>query len=291
MDQNGHRTWIVDGDGWRARVERHRLHGDGDVDVFARTAELAEAVAIDIASRCTAPTATDTVDVTMWHRADRSPSSRKHPVHTSPWSETARNYPPAVRRALDRLVGFVPHEQDGRVVLLHGEPGTGKTTAIRTLLWEWRAWASAHLVLDGDTFVHDAGYLAEVTTQPVGNDRWVVVVIEDAGDLVDDEHPFGGDLSKVLNISDGIVGMGTNALFVLTTNEQVRSVNPALTRPGRCAANIEFVAFTRREAIEWLATDRDVPSDGLTLAQLYERSSASPQITNIEEPTVHGVYL
>lgn len=282
---------VVEGDGWRARLQSHRADRDGWVEVFAITPELAEAVAADVASRCPRPVVSDAVDVTMWHRRDRAPTGRKRPVHASPWCETARNYPLVVRAALDRLVHFTPRDQDGRVVILHGEPGTGKTTAIRTLLWEWRSWSSAHLVLDGDTFVHDAGYVAEVTTQPAGKDRWVVVVIEDAGDLVDYEHPFGGDLSTILNISDGIVGMGTKALFVLTTNEPVRAVHPALTRAGRCLANIEFVPFSRREAIEWLRTDRGVPADGLTLAQLYERSGSIPQITNIVEPERHGVYL
>lgn len=36
----------------------------------------------------------------------------------------------------------------GKLVLWHGEPGTGKTYALRTLAWEWRDWCDFHYVID-----------------------------------------------------------------------------------------------------------------------------------------------
>ena len=290
FDLAGNRSWIIDGQGWRARLETHRTSAGGDVEVFATSAELAEAIAETFVSRCPAPHVEDSVDVTMWHRSDRGPASRRRPVTTSPWGAVARNYPARVRAALDELVTVSPSGDGGRVILLHGAAGTGKTSAIRSLLWEWRRFASPHVVLDGDTFVHDPGYVAEVTTQDVG-DRWVVVIIEDAGDLVDDDHPFGGGLAQLLNLTDGIVGTGTRALFVLTTNEPIAKLHPAITRPGRCLANIEFTCFSRQEAAAWLGVEHGVPLDGLTLAELYQRRGETLQITSLEETASHGVYL
>jgi hypothetical protein len=289
-DEVGDWTWIVAGDGWQAHIERSR-HGDGAIEVFARSAELADAIAADVAGRGPARVVADTVEVLLGHGALLGATWHGSRVSATPWAETSRNYPASARASLDELVRITPDQDAGRVILLHGVPGTGKTSFIRTLLWEWRAWTAPQVILDANSFVRSPGYVAEVTTQSVSGDRWVLVVLEDAGHLVDNDDPFGGELSHLLNISDGIVGMGTKALFLLTTNEPIRAVNPALIRAGRCLANIEVSAFTRRESAEWLGSRDGIPADGFTLAQLYQRRGATPQITNICESERHGVYL
>jgi hypothetical protein len=57
----------------------------------------------------------------------------------------------------------------------------------------------------------------------------------------------------------------------VTTNEPVGRLHPALRRPGRCWAQVEFAPFTAREAAAWLRrrdTPRRAPGGG-TLAELY----------------------
>ena len=284
LDDRCMQSWLVEGDGWRALVHRYR-DDTGDVEVYASSADLAAAVAEDFEGRCPRQTEPDAVEVTLWTRPG---DSRQHTVPAAPWPQVSRNYPNAVRDSIDALAKLTPGDDAGRIILFHGEPGTGKTSAVRALLHEWRSWASAHVVLDGRRFVNDAGYITEVITE---DDDWAVVVIEDAGDIVSEENLLRGALSCLLNVGDGLAGLGTKALFVLTTNERVQAVNTALVRPGRCLANIEFTRFPRREAIEWLDGDRDVAPDGLTLAELYARTSATPTISNVVEPEHHGLYL
>ena len=282
------RRWLVEGDGWRAILRRTTLSG-ASVHVFASSAALADEIAADVISRCPAVTEPETISLTMWSRAPR-PSSRSRTISCTPWARAARNYPSSVRSLLDRLVAYAPTGDGGRAVLLHGEPGTGKTSVIRTLLWEWREWASPHLVLDGAPFVRDPAYLAEVVGDD-DDDRWKVIVLEDAAALLDRENPFGGDLGQLLNASDGMVGFGTKALFVLTSNEPVSKVHPALVRPGRCIANIAFHRFPKAEAVEWLGGTADVPEGGLALADLYERDRDAPVITNVTAHEPAGLYL
>jgi ATP-dependent 26S proteasome regulatory subunit len=60
-------------------------------------------------------------------------------------------------------------------------------------------------------------------------------------------------------------------LVLVTTNEEIRTLHPAVARPGRCAANVEFLPLTRDEAAGWLR-GHDVAAavdDEATLASLY----------------------
>lgn len=41
-------------------------------------------------------------------------------------------------------------------------------------------------------------------------------------------------------------------LVLVTTNEPLRRLHPAIARPGRCAARVEFTPFTAEEAAAWL---------------------------------------
>jgi hypothetical protein len=46
-------------------------------------------------------------------------------------------------------------------------------------------------------------------------------------------------LSRLLNLTDGLLGQGRRVLAAITTNEDIRVLHPAATRPGRCLAQIE----------------------------------------------------
>jgi hypothetical protein len=59
-------------------------------------------------------------------------------------------------------------------------------------------------------------------------------------------------------------------LVLVTTNEPLTRLHPAVSRPGRCAARIEFVPFPPNEAAEWLAGyGSEAEPRELTLAELY----------------------
>jgi hypothetical protein len=55
---------------------------------------------------------------------------------------------------------------------------------------------------------------------------------------------------------------------------EIRTLHPAVARPGRCAANIEFVPLSADESSAWLAARgvEDAPHEPSTLASLYARA-------------------
>jgi hypothetical protein len=78
---------------------------------------------------------------------------------------------------------------------------------------------------------------------------WRVLVLEDTGELLsaDARERAGQGLSRFLNVVDGLIGQGLRVLVLVTTNEEIRKLHPAVARPGRCAANIEFTPLSREE--------------------------------------------
>jgi hypothetical protein len=68
-----------------------------------------------------------------------------------------------------------------------------------------------------------------------------------------------------------LLGRGRRCLLLVMTDEPIGRLHPALWRPGRCWAEIEFTPFSGREADTWLRrhrASRRAPG-GATLAELF----------------------
>ena len=99
------------------------------------------------------------------------------------------------------------------------------------------------------------------------------MLVEDAGELLsaDAKERAGPGLSRLLNVVDGLLGQGLRVLVMITTNEPVGQLHPAVSRPGRCAFRHEFDRLPLEEANAWLrergaSTLVSVPA---TIAELY----------------------
>ncbi len=156
------------------------------------------------------------------------------------------------------------------MILWHGEAGTGTTFALRALAWEWWEWCRFHYIVDPDSFFGEhADYLISVLLQPA-----VPMMLRQGGfrGFVSYDFDAGQGLSRFLNVVDGLIGQGLRVLeLVTTTNEPIRKLHPAVARPGRCAANIEFGPLGKDEASSWReqhGLDGEV-SASCTLTSLY----------------------
>lgn len=292
-------SYLFKGPGWTMLVA---ASGDsrGTALVSARTLALAEAVLADYVARLpqavVAPI--DQVKVEFFSAARVGHNCSTRLLTVPVWADIRRNYPGHVARAFDRLVQMGAAPNMARLVLLHGVSGTGKTTAVRALLRAWAGWCTAGCVVDPERFFADMSYFNSVMLQ-LGDERakgspdWSLLVIEDADELVkgDAKRQTGQGLARLLNLTDGLMGQGLKVLVLITTNERLNRIHPAISRPGRCLANIEFGRLDRQEAAAWLGYPHPTPAEGLTLAELLEARGDFSQVVSAESDQADGAYL
>ena len=83
------------------------------------------------------------VSVAFWMAGQRGGSVRHRQIEAPSFAAIATNYPMSVRDAIRRLAELREPEV-GRLILWRGEPGTGKSHALRALVRAWQPWCSAH---------------------------------------------------------------------------------------------------------------------------------------------------
>lgn len=241
------------------------------------------------------------VRMTFWMNGPRGPVAVRRTITVPSWEEILENYASDTRESLAGVMnGFKP-AHGGQLMLWHGRPGAGKTFALRALALHWRDWCKVECVVDPEAFFGDANYMMSVLldNDSGGGDMpavafdgegkdlspkiaspWRLLILEDAGELLSEDarQRTGQGLSRMLNLADGLIGQGMKVLILVTTNEPLKKLHPAVSRPGRCASEVEFTPLSLEEATSWLerrgleAEPGGLVEDERTLAQLFGRA-------------------
>src|SRR5688572_8720426 len=126
-------------------------------------------------------------------------------------------------------------KDDKGIVLLHGLPGTGKTTYLRYLIGRLKKKV---LFLSTGVAVNimDPDFMDLMIDNPNS-----ILVIEDAENIIMDRRISGSSsVSDLLNISDGLLADFLSVQLICTFNHAVSMVDSALMRKGRLIAKYEF---------------------------------------------------
>ena len=300
------RRTLAGGDGWTILVERW-TSGNASLRVAAADPELLDKMVAEVRSR--APVVeprSESVQVEFWYQSRCNPRTVRRRLDVPTWESIASHYTADVRRRLDTLMTMTAPAPGGGLLLWHGPPGTGKTTAIRALARSWSPWCSTLYVVDSEQFLGSAEYLLSVLLESSGGDededdgdqagggagRWRLLVLEDSDELLraDAKKTTGQALSRLLNVADGFLGQGVRVLVLITTNEPLGRLHPAVIRPGRCLAEVEFTPLTAAESAAFLGGDGR-GGDGLTLAELFERRGDVTRVATTGRSPAPGQYL
>jgi energy-coupling factor transporter ATP-binding protein EcfA2 len=270
-----------------------RYNGNhGAVLIRSGTAANADQAEADVKERRPpVPATPESVRLDFWQvdgAGDPYTSSRS--IDAPHVDDISANYPADVWHHIERLRGLEPQVNDGRIVLWHGPPGTGKTSAIRALARAWHDRIRVQVLLDPERILASSAMLMSVLLDDAAT-AWRLLVIEDADELLraDAKERVGQALSRLLNLSDGLLGQGSKVLVLITTNEPIGQLHPALVRPGRCLVESEFRRFSRAEAGR--LTTRPLPSGSATFSLAEVCAINDDRSSEVGQEPVFGTYL
>ena len=165
----------------------------------------------------------------------------------------------------DDIVDFLKGNKSG-LILLHGIPGTGKTSYIRHLMYEIKN--RKFLVLDSAIFnyINNSNFVNLLL-----NNKNSIIILEDCEDMLADRIAGNNHLTTLLNLSDGIIGDSFNFKFICTFNANITKIDKAILRKGRMRLKYEFKALCADKTKKLAESlNRNInEGESLTLADIY----------------------
>ena len=140
-------------------------------------------------------------------------------------------------------------DPDGRIILLEGNPGSGKTFFIRSLLKTLTSPTYVYLPPDMVANCAQPSFIPVLKDFSREGKGPIVFIVEDGDSCI--VRRSGDNMSAVsslLNITDGIIGSSFDIRVLITTNATIEDIDEAILRPGRLCERLEFKGLEKEHA-------------------------------------------
>ena len=186
--------------------------------------------------------------------------------------EIEENYVPEVVAQARELLELLKTEVHG-LILLSGPVGTGKTFLIRSLISELTNIRDSVVCTPPLLFLQHPIKLH----QGLADFANPFVIFEDLGDVIkgDAKSRYADHFSNLANMTDGLLSILNNSVYLMTFNHQIDDIDLALTREGRCLMQIEVPRLPIEQVRGMVPKDTklDTQQKDFSLAEVYALKS------------------
>jgi hypothetical protein len=195
---------------------------------------------------------------------------------TPPFNHPDLHYGEGFNDFHNALMERVGNETKG-LVLLHGDPGTGKTQYIRVLLKELANMNKSVLYAPPSlsASLTDPEMIEFISDWVIESEKDCILLIEDAEPLLEIRNGADGrttGISNLLNMTDGLLNDILGLMVIATFNTELSKIDPALLRPQRLLARKMFKKMPEDRAAQLskeLGIELPVIEYPATLASFY----------------------
>jgi len=169
--------------------------------------------------------------------------------------------------SVDKIISASIPKNESGMILLHGEPGTGKTTYIKHLISRFK---EKNFIFIQNDFVRELLKPSFIAFLLQNKDA--VLIIEDAEKVVVARENSSDEsvVSTLLQLTDGLFSDFLNIKIICTFNTNLDRIDKALLRKGRMIAKYNFAPLSSEKTV---ALTKKLGYEGvtgsLTLADIF----------------------
>jgi hypothetical protein len=185
------------------------------------------------------------------------------------------NYSDLVLEHYDHVVADLSSKEPcGRLVIMNGVAGSGKTHIVKALLSEVKDTPfiviPSHMVAS----LADPGFVQVlIDAREESLNKPLVLIVEDADAcLIERQSDNISSINTLLNLSDGIIGSVLDIRVIATTNAESLDLDAAIIRPGRLCTRFDVDALPAKHAnaVYKRLTGEDGNFGEATLGDIYQ---------------------
>lgn len=182
-----------------------------------------------------------------------------------------------------KIKKFLSDKEQTGIIILHGKPGTGKSSYIRHLINNTK-----------QKYVYFPLFLLGSINSPdlinfLSDNKNIILILEDCENLVKSRTTSYEDngLVNLLNLGDGLLGDALQMKIICTFNADIKAIDKALLRKGRLKVSYEFkpLGIDKAKAILLDLNSDKLVTQPMTLSDIYN----DDQINSFENNKSKGI--